>query len=77
MFEKDLTTVCLYLSADAETVITSDQAVRGGKIIELKKMVDDAVAQCPDIKRVFVSKRTGAQVPMGKLDICLEQVKDI
>ena len=61
-------------SADAETVITSDQALRGGKAIELKKMVDEAVAQCPNVKRVFVSQRTGAKVPMGKLDISLENV---
>ena len=62
-------------TAKAETVVTTDQGVRGGRIIELKKVVDDAVSKCPTVKRVFVSKRTGANVPMGKMDIPLEEVK--
>ncbi len=61
-------------SAGAETVITTDQGVRGGKIIELKSTVDQAVSKCDKVKRVFVSARTGANIPMGKLDIPLEQV---
>ena len=60
--------------AGAETVITTDQGVRGGKLIELKKTVDEAVSKCDKVKRVFVSTRTGANIPMGKLDIPLEQV---
>ncbi|KAK3863377.1 hypothetical protein Pcinc_030850 [Petrolisthes cinctipes] len=59
--------------AGAETVITADQAVRGGKVIELKKVVDAAVAKCPSIKRVFVGMRTGAKVNMGPKDISLDQ----
>lgn len=59
--------------AAAETVITTDQGIRGGKIIELKKVVDGAVTKCPTVKRVFVSKRTGAEVPMGKIDIPLQE----
>ncbi|XP_074643695.1 acetyl-coenzyme A synthetase 2-like, mitochondrial [Tubulanus polymorphus] len=59
--------------ADAKTVITSDQAVRGGKSIELKRMVDAAVKKCPCVKTVFVSQRTGNDVPMGKIDIYLEK----
>ena len=48
--------------------------MRGGKLIELKKTVDSAVSQCPNIKRVFVAKRTGNSVPMSKIDIPLEEV---
>ncbi|XP_071963736.1 acetyl-coenzyme A synthetase 2-like, mitochondrial isoform X1 [Antedon mediterranea] len=60
--------------AGAETVITTDQGVRGGKIIELKRTVDEAVDKCPTVKRVFVSKRTGAEdVPMSSIDISLEE----
>ncbi|XP_071080511.1 acetyl-coenzyme A synthetase 2-like, mitochondrial [Haliotis cracherodii] len=59
--------------ANAETVITADQGLRGGKIIGLKKTVDAAVQKCPSVKRVFVYQRTGADVPMGKLDIPLEK----
>lgn len=59
--------------AKAETVITADQVVRGGKVGELKQTVDKAVAASPCVKRVFVASRTGANVPMGKLDIPLEK----
>ncbi|XP_045185651.2 acetyl-coenzyme A synthetase 2-like, mitochondrial [Mercenaria mercenaria] len=61
------------IDAQAETVITADQGVRGGKIIELKHVVDEAVQTCPCVKRVFVYQRTGADVPMGKLDINLDK----
>ena len=57
--------------------MTADQAVRGGKLIDLKKTVDDAVKQCPDVKRVFVATRTGNKVPMSKIDIPLEEVCNI
>ncbi|PIK60114.1 putative acetyl-coenzyme A synthetase 2-like, mitochondrial-like [Apostichopus japonicus] len=60
-------------SAGAETIITTDQGVRGGKLIELKKTVNAALDQCPGVKRVFVSQRTGNQVPAHQLDIPLEQ----
>ncbi|KAK3740035.1 hypothetical protein QZH41_019662 [Actinostola sp. cb2023] len=59
--------------AQAETVITSDQILRAGKVSELKRVVDEAVSKSPGVKRVFVMKRTGGDVPMGKLDIPLEE----
>ncbi|XP_067681216.1 acetyl-coenzyme A synthetase 2-like, mitochondrial [Haliotis asinina] len=59
--------------ANAETVITADQGLRGGKIIELKRTVDAAVQKCPSVKRVFVYQRTGGDVPMGKVDIPLDK----
>lgn len=63
-----------FVAAKAETVITTDQGVRGGKTINLKETVDAAVALCPGIKRVFVTQRTGAKVAMGARDIALEEV---
>jgi len=62
--------------AGAETIITSDQAVRGGKVIELKRIVDAAVAECPGVKRVFVATRTGADVPRTALDIPMEKAME-
>uniref|UniRef100_A0A6J0TMR5 Acetyl-coenzyme A synthetase n=1 Tax=Pogona vitticeps TaxID=103695 RepID=A0A6J0TMR5_9SAUR len=59
--------------AQAETVITVNQGVRGGKVINLKQMVDQAVKLCPTVKRVFVSERTDYKVPMSGLDIPLEE----
>ena len=50
--------------ANAETVITADEGVRGGKTIPLKNTVDAAVSNSPCVKRVLVATRTGADVPM-------------
>lgn len=63
-------------SAQAETVVTANQAIRGGKIIELKKTVDEAVKRCPSVRQVFVYNRTENAVPMGKIDIDLLKVID-
>ncbi|GAB6022066.1 Acetyl-coenzyme A synthetase 2-like, mitochondrial, variant 2 [Chamberlinius hualienensis] len=60
--------------AGAETVITADQAVRGGKLIELKKTVDSAVANCPSVKRVLTIKRTGNPTTKTPLDIDLDHL---
>ncbi len=35
-------------------------------MIGTKKIVDDALKQCPDVRNVLVYKRTGADVPMTK-----------
>lgn len=64
----------IFVVAQAETVITADQGVRGGKIIQLKRLVDEAVQKCPCVRQVFVARRTGGDVPMGKLDIPLDKV---
>jgi len=45
-------------------VVTADQGVRGGKVIPLKANVDAAMASCPDVERVVVVRRTGADVPI-------------
>ncbi|XP_068088339.1 acetyl-coenzyme A synthetase 2-like, mitochondrial isoform X2 [Hyperolius riggenbachi] len=59
--------------SSCKAVITSNQGVRGGRVIELKKTVDEAVKSCPSIKHVFVAQRTENKVPMGNLDIPLEE----
>lgn len=43
-------------------------------MVELKKIVDEAVKNCPTVQHVLVAHRTDAKVHMGKLDIPLEQV---
>jgi acetyl-CoA synthetase len=52
------------IDARSKVVITSDEGKRGGKLIGTKKIVDDALRQCPDVKNVLVFKRTGADIPM-------------
>ena len=43
-------------------VITSDEGVRGGKIIPLKENTDKALENCPDCNTCIVVKRTGNPV---------------
>ena len=43
-------------------VITADEGVRGGRIIPLKKTVDEALHECPDVKHCVVLKRTGNSI---------------
>ena len=47
---------------ESDYVITADEGVRGGKIIPLKKIADEAMMQCPNIKKCVVVKRTGNSV---------------
>jgi acetyl-CoA synthetase len=44
---------------DARVVITADGGYRRGAPAALKPAVDEAVAQCPDVRSVLVVKRTG------------------
>ncbi|KAF9429362.1 acetyl-CoA synthetase [Entomortierella beljakovae] len=52
--------------ASSRVVLTSDQGKRGGKTIETKKIVDEALKECPHVESVIVFQRTGADVPMKK-----------
>jgi acetyl-CoA synthetase len=45
--------------ADCAVVLTADEGVRAGKKIPLKRIVDEAVAQCACVKHVVVFARTG------------------
>lgn len=49
------------LDADSKIVITADESKRGGKTIETKKIVDEALKDCPNVKNVIVFKRTDNQ----------------
>uniref|UniRef100_A0AAY4E834 Acetyl-coenzyme A synthetase n=1 Tax=Denticeps clupeoides TaxID=299321 RepID=A0AAY4E834_9TELE len=59
--------------AQCKALITCDQGVRGGRVINLKATVDAAVKSCPSVQHVFVARRTGDRVPPGKLDVPLEE----
>jgi acyl-coenzyme A synthetase/AMP-(fatty) acid ligase len=54
-------------------VVTVAQSSRGGRVLDLKATVDDAVSRCPTVKRVFVSDEKDT-VKLGKKDISLEKV---
>ena len=46
----------------SDYIITADEGVRGGKIIPLKKITDEALENCPNIKKCVVVKRTGNEI---------------
>lgn len=48
----------------SKVVITADGGWRRGKVIELKKIADDAMKQCPSVQKVIVVRRTGQDVEM-------------
>ena len=50
--------------AECKIVLTTDGAVRGNKEIPMKETVDDAIANCPSIKKVIVKRRTNTPVSM-------------
>ena len=49
--------------ADSKVIITSDEGKRGGKVIGTKRIVDEALKQCPSVSSVLVFQRTGAEGP--------------
>lgn len=50
--------------SSARLLITANEGQRGGKIISLKKTVDDALEHCPTIEKVIVVKHTETFCPM-------------
>ena len=50
------------LDCDAHFVITADGGYRRGAPSALKPAVDEAVAECPDVRKVLVVRRTGQDV---------------
>jgi acetyl-CoA synthetase len=53
------------IDAGAKMVITADGGFRGGKSVELKKAVDEALGGSGStVEKVVVLKRTGAKIPM-------------
>jgi acetyl-CoA synthetase len=54
--------------AKSKIVITADGGFRRGKIIELKKIVDEAIINTPSIQNVVVLRRTGNHIEMKDKD---------
>jgi len=55
------------LDTGAKAVVTADNQVRGGKLLPLKSIVDEALTLggCETIKNVVVVKRSGADIAMA------------
>ncbi|TAL74724.1 MAG: acetyl-coenzyme A synthetase, partial [Bacteroidetes bacterium] len=63
--------------ARCKAVITSDELVRGRKVIPLKRMTDEAVMACPTVEHVFIARRTNAKIPFyPPRDIWLDEAME-
>jgi len=67
---------------DSKFIVTSDEGIRGGKIIPLKNTVDKALETCPNVKNCFIIKRTNNKINLIKdrdvyLDKLINEVNDI
>ncbi|MGQ9781445.1 MAG: acetate--CoA ligase [Nitrososphaeria archaeon] len=51
-------------NAGARVLITADGSLRRGKVVELKKIADQALEKSPTVEKVVVVKYAGQQVPM-------------
>lgn len=52
------------IDCEAKVLITADGSHRGGKVLELKQIADEAVAETPTVQKVVVIRHTGMEVPM-------------
>ncbi|MBK1721122.1 acetate--CoA ligase [Thiocystis violacea] len=50
------------LDSECKLVITSDESVRGGRHIPLKRNADTALQECPSVDTLVVVRRTGGNV---------------
>jgi acetyl-CoA synthetase len=50
--------------SQSKLVITCDGSYQNGKVVELKRTVDEALKHCPSVENVVVVKRIGHEVPM-------------
>ena len=63
------------LDCKSKYIITADEGIRGGKTIPLKQIVDNALKQCPNVKKCVVIKRTGSNINLLKdRDIYLDSI---
>lgn len=56
--------------AQCKALITCDEGRRGGRTVNIKKLCDEALLNCPSVEKVLVFKRT------GNPDIALEKGRD-
>ena len=60
--------------AESRIIITADGGYRRGKIIPLKKIVDEAVKQTPTVEKVIVVKRTHEDIDIHEKDMWFEDL---
>jgi acetyl-CoA synthetase len=65
------------VDSGAVCVITADGTTRRGRLVDIKRTVDEAVATSPDVAHVVVHRHTGSEIPWtpGR-DVLWEEVTD-
>nr|AOE43279.1 acetyl-CoA synthetase/acetyl-CoA ligase [Cavenderia deminutiva] len=51
-------------NASCKLIITADEGIRGGKVIPLKKKIDEVAIHCPSVANVLVFRNSGGNVDM-------------
>ena len=65
------------LDSDCRVVITADEGIRGARNIPLKKNVDEALINCPNVHTVIVVNRTGVKTNwVPKRDVMYEEITE-
>ena len=65
------------LDADCNYVITANEGIRGGKNIPLKDSVDEALNDCPNVKKSIVLKYTDTEISWNdEVDIWYHELVD-
>ncbi len=60
--------------AQSKVIVTADGSMRKGKLIDLKKTVDESLPHTPSVRHVVVYKRAGNPVSMGPRDAWWHEV---
>eukprot|EP01040_Poterioochromonas_malhamensis_P009138 gene9138-9910_t len=61
------------LDCDSRFLVTTNQGRRGGKVLALKHIADNAVKQCPDVDTVFVFRYPNTEVDaLGPKDLLVD-----
>ena len=62
-------------TVEANAVITANHKVQRGRSTDLKTVIDQAVSECPSVRKVFVVKTTPAEVVWNERDVPLKEVE--
>jgi acetyl-CoA synthetase len=62
--------------AKSKVIVTADGGIRKGKLVELKKVIDDALRSTPSVEKVIVLRRAGSGVTLGANQVWWHEAMD-